>query len=204
LIVCEGKVTEPLYFRAFTREEEIKLIEIDIAPEAGVPRSLVRYAIDRKKEAVKQARRQQDENRSYDEVWCVFDVDDHPGIIEAKQQARDNGLKVAVSNPSFELWVLLHFQSQTRAEQRSEMRRLVKAHIPGYDKEAPYDRLRPNYPTAVERAVSLDKWHESRGTRGDNPSTSVYVLTERLRELNRERALQRHMLIVAKSEVLGE
>jgi|ERR1039458_199365 hypothetical protein len=201
LIVCEGKVTEPNYFRAFARNEEIRLIEIDIAPEAGVPKTLVAYAVGRMREAAREAQRQRDENLSYDEVWCVFDVDDHPAIVEAKQQARDNGLMVAVSNPCFELWILLHFQSQTRAEQRSEMRRLCKVHIPEYDKEAPYERLNPGYSTAVERARNLDNWHESRGTAGHNPSTAVYQLTERLRELNRETTLQQHMIRVGRLRI---
>jgi hypothetical protein len=30
-------------------------------------------------------------------VWCVFDVDIHPNLPEAKQQARDNGLSLAIS-----------------------------------------------------------------------------------------------------------
>ena len=166
-----------------------------------MPKTLVAYAVARMKEAAREARRRRDENLSYDEVWCVFDVDDHPAIVEAKQQARDNGLKVAVSNPCFELWILLHFQSQTRAEQRSGIRRLCKAYIPDYDKEAKYERLKPSYPTAVERARDLDKWHESRNTTGHNPSTSVHQLTERLMELNRERILQHHMIRVGRLRV---
>ena len=37
------------------------------------------------------------------EVWCVFDIDEHPKVLEASQQAMDNGLKVAISNRCFEL-----------------------------------------------------------------------------------------------------
>jgi hypothetical protein len=45
-----------------------------------------------------------------DEVWCVFDVDEHPKLAEARDQANANGIQLAVSNPCFELWLLLHFQ----------------------------------------------------------------------------------------------
>jgi hypothetical protein len=63
-----------------------------------------------------------------DECWCVFDVEwpqNHPHLREAVQLAKDNGIRLAVSNPCFELWLILHFEDQTahlntdQAERRS-------------------------------------------------------------------------------------
>src|SRR5271156_3507691 len=110
LIICEGEVTEPKYFndlRHLTRS----LIELSIEP-GGTPKTLVERAVDLKKAAARDAKRGKDENLKFDVVWCVFDVDEHPYLAEAQQQARVNGIKVAVSNPCFELWALLHFQEQ--------------------------------------------------------------------------------------------
>src|ERR1017187_8009342 len=108
LIVCEGTVTEPCYFRD-VRHVERSLIELQIEPRA-TPKTIVERAVELKKQANRDAKRRADDNLKYDEVWCVFDVDDHRLIVEAKEQAKANGVEVAISNPCFELWALLHFQ----------------------------------------------------------------------------------------------
>ena len=84
LIVCEGKKTEPEYFRGFVNACQNPRVKIEIAPEHGVPRTLVESARGPKKEAETAASRQGDET-VYDSVWCVFDVDDHPHIASARQ-----------------------------------------------------------------------------------------------------------------------
>src|SRR5579871_4054307 len=91
LVLCEGKITEPKYFSELRQEVRNRLIEIEVVPACGVPKSLVEQAVDRKKEAQRLARRAGDPFLDYDEIWCVFDVDDHPNLAEAKQQAKDNG-----------------------------------------------------------------------------------------------------------------
>jgi|ERR1022692_2479531 hypothetical protein len=56
-----------------------------------------------------------DEEAEIDEFWCVFDVEwprNHPGLHEAIEQAQQNRIQLAVSNPCFELWLILHFQDQ--------------------------------------------------------------------------------------------
>src|SRR5579863_6447941 len=112
LVLCEGEVTEPKYFQAFRHEHRSRLVEVELVSDCGVPKTLVEYAVERKKQAFREAKRYSDPFLKYDEIWCVFDVDAHPHLNEAKNQARDNGLNLAISNPCFELWVLLHFQDQ--------------------------------------------------------------------------------------------
>jgi len=46
---------------------------------------LVTTARDLKEEAARDAVGERDDNLRYDEVWCVFDVDEHPRISEARQ-----------------------------------------------------------------------------------------------------------------------
>ncbi|MEO6195139.1 MAG: RloB family protein [Thermoanaerobaculia bacterium] len=115
-------------------------------------------------------------------VWCVFDVDEHPHLLDARQKARDNGIDLAVSNPCFELWALLHFQDQTAHLERDEARRRLKEHIRGYGKALPFQRLHPTYSEAVQRAQNLDRRREEAQDSGGNPSTGVYQLTEIIRE----------------------
>ena len=85
LIVCEGTQTEPEYFREM-RILERSLIDLELSPGV-VPKTLVERAVGMKKAAATKARSQKDENLTYDYVWCVFDVDEHPFVPEAKQQA---------------------------------------------------------------------------------------------------------------------
>jgi hypothetical protein len=115
----------------------------------------------------------------YDHVWCVFDVDEHPHIPDAKQQARDNGIELAISNPCFELWLLLHFQDQRSCIDRSALHHECVKHLPEYEKRIPFAKVHPNYQEAVRRAHALRAWQESRGCAEDtNPWTVVHELTE--------------------------
>ena len=78
LIVCEGRRTEPNYFHSIRQEKRLSIAHIEIVPGniCGTdPDNIVRYAIKEQK------RRRKDE--MFDEVWCVFDRDDHLNIPTA-------------------------------------------------------------------------------------------------------------------------
>lgn len=55
-----------------------------------------------------------------DEKWALFDRDARDSrdqdIPRAMREAAENGVQVALSHPSFELWLLLHFQQFTSQE----------------------------------------------------------------------------------------
>lgn len=111
----------------------------------------------------------------------MFDIDEHPLIPEAKDQAKANGIELAISNPCFELWALLHFRDQRAHIERGKVQHLCRSHMRGYEKELDYETLQPKYSDAVRRAGDLEKWHGSRGTVGANPSSTVYRLVERIK-----------------------
>ncbi|MEU5169923.1 RloB family protein [Streptomyces mutomycini] len=46
-----------------------------------------------------------------DEAWALFDRDQHHDIPEALERAAEKGTEVCFSHPSFDLWLLLHFQA---------------------------------------------------------------------------------------------
>jgi hypothetical protein len=179
LIVCEGMVTEKCYFND-VRHIERSLIQLDIEP-GGTPKTLVERAVELKRDADRRARKLKDDNERYEEVWCVFDVDEHPLIPAAKDQARANDIEMAISNPCFELWALLHFQDRRAHIERGKVQQLCRQIMPGYEKRLDYEFLKPKYPDALKRAQDLEKWHESRDTTGANPSTTVYRLVERIK-----------------------
>ena len=182
LVLCEGGETEPGYLKALQAEFRNPLVEIVIEGFGEDPKALVERALAMKMDAEREARRSGDDFLRYDEIWCVFDVDDHARLHDARQQARDHGIELAVSNPCFELWALLHFQEQTAWIERDKLRSFLKRYLPEYRKALPFHLLRPGYAEAVRRAEHLDKLCEKNGSPGDNPSTGVYRLTERIRQ----------------------
>ena len=194
LVCCEGKVTEPSYFNGLKQRGHNGLLHVEVQPVGMTPKPLVDYAVDLKEEAETKARREKDDNLKYDEVWCVFDVDAHERLPDAKQKANANQIRLAISNPCFELWLLLHFQHQRAHIERDRAQSACRDRMPGYDKEVPFDRVFPHYQSAVQRAVELDHWQETRGCAGENPSTGVHRLTERIMELGREEQLKKHRL----------
>jgi hypothetical protein len=189
LIVCEGRATEPGYFRSLRQELRAAPIVIMINDESGVPKTLVERAIELKRDAEKVAKRERDSNLCYDEVWCVFDVDTHPNLTAALQQAAANSIHVALSNPCFELWILLHFANQTAAIDSRAAGSACRKHLPRYQKHITYAELKDRYSTAVDRARALEAWQNSRDNSGGNPSTNVHTLTDRLHAFSKRALL---------------
>ncbi|MBT9561263.1 MAG: RloB domain-containing protein [Myxococcales bacterium] len=181
LVVCEGRVTEPEYLDGLRSHLRNPLVTIEVVPGAGVPLTLVKSAKSRKLEAIDRAKREKDDNLLFDQVWCVFDVDDHPHIPDAAQMARDNGIYIAISNPCFELWLLLHVREPPGMQPRKEVARMLKRHLPDYDKHLKPQRLLTGIEDAVLRAERLDLRAEDAGSPGCNPTTGVYRLVRALR-----------------------
>lgn len=180
-MLCEGQNTEPQYLLGFKRWCRNPLVEVVVDPGHGVPLTLVRRAKDARLDAEHRAARERDDNVAYDEVWCVFDVDDHPNLDQACQMARDNGIEVALSNPCFELWLLLHFRDGPGMQGRRDIARLLRKHVSGYDKRVDFVEYQPGYGAAADRARRLESEARAAGEDGRNPTTGVHRLTESVR-----------------------
>lgn len=178
-------MTEKEYIEEIKKLKRDPLIEIIVEGQVGVPLTLVQVAKDRKKEADRAARKEKDHNLRYDAVWCIFDVDDHPKLSDAKVMARDNGIELAISNPAFELWLLLHLSDSPGMQSRETITRALKKLIPSYDKHVSLqdfvdkDRtFKSAYADAVRRAKRLDEEARLDDEEHRNPTTGVYRLTE--------------------------
>jgi hypothetical protein len=181
LVVSEGKITEPEYIRGLQRACRNPRVTIKIAPEHGVPKTLVDCAKQYKEQAERQAGREGDENLAYDSVWCIFDVDEHPQVGEAKEMARDNGIHLAISNPCFELWLLLHFRDNPGMQDRAKVKEMLIQHVLKYNKHIDYATYAAGCAQAVLRARRMDESAEEANEPGRNPTTGVYKLTEIIR-----------------------
>ncbi|MEV6606321.1 RloB family protein [Kutzneria sp. NPDC051319] len=99
LIVCGGTRTELDYFEGLTRARGNPAVQFTILGKGIAPDQLVRHA--------------KRVPGDHDEIWCVVDTDEFD-IAKAARLADELGVRLVVSNPCFELWLLLHFVGSPR------------------------------------------------------------------------------------------
>ena len=78
IIVCEGKVTEPEYFKQLSTLWGNSLVRVRTIGGCGVPISVVERAIDERRALALRARKTRDSFDEVFEVWAAFDRDAHP------------------------------------------------------------------------------------------------------------------------------
>jgi len=188
LIVCEGAATEQHYFDAWRTSARLSTVTIEVYGGAGQAGEVVAAAIqkrDRRKTAYDRAlRRGQDADPPFDQVWCVFDREGQYEVAafwSAIERADREQIKLALSNPCFEYWYLLHFRdTDAPFHNGEELKQALRRYIEGYAEESdPSARLLPLTATALERARRRYERHADReGDRFPNPSTTVYALVE--------------------------
>lgn len=178
LVVTEGRVTEPGYIKTFAGYHRNPRVEILLHGGIGVPKTIVEYAKKLKTEKEKEAKAKKDDNIKFDEVWCVFDIDQHPNIPDAIQIAHSHDLHLAISNPCFEIWLWLHFAPQPGLQNRHKLQSMLKKHIPNYGKDVDFANIADGYKPAALRAEKLEKEAKEDGEDGRNPTTGVWRLTK--------------------------
>ena len=123
------------------------------------------------------------ELREKDEIWLVVDRDtwneEDLDILFQWTRSVDNR-NLAVSNPQFEYWLLLHFEDGHGLQQVSECLDRLKGHCPNFRKNnIPVGRFtKDKVEDAIRRARLIDsppceKWPTSIGT-------TVYRMIERI------------------------
>lgn len=171
LVVCGAKNTEPAYLRGLLASVDNRAVDVKIKICAQDPVSVVRHTATERDKA----------GDYYEQSWCVLDVDEFAHLDRALRLAADKNVEVALSNPCFELWLLLHFRDHRAPVNgyRQAEKELVDHH-PGYSKAArklDFRRYRAGWPAAVERARKLAKPGEEHKT---NPSTGMWRLVREI------------------------
>ncbi len=153
-LFVEGRRTEVNYFENVKREAENRLLTIE--GPCGVPALVVEKAITYKK---KRKRRVRDSFERADQVWAVFDCDEHD-VAPAITRARDNRVYVAFSNSCFELWGLLHLADHDAPIERHALQNLLESKMPNYDKDGSkcfdYEQMKVGYEDADHRAERME------------------------------------------------
>lgn len=146
-----------------------KAVKVEFVEDGVDPETLVRKA----------SKHRELRSNDYDEVWCVVDVDDYD-LDPARKLARERGIRLAVSNPCFEYWLLLHFEEYLeRCRNYAEVERRLRRHLPAYDKtRLSFADYVDGLDAAVRRARARCD-HEREHL--NNPSTGVWPLVESMR-----------------------
>ena len=194
LIVSEGSKTEPHYFneiraayRLHTANVEVRFSELGTAPI-----QVVQYA----RKLFEQGDRHKNiQHRAFEQVYAVIDRDNHESYFNALGLARSlNGklkndarqfirFEAVASVPSFELWLLLHYEDIQAPLHRDEAMRRIRQYIPSYDKGATstFAVTRQNLPLAIRRAEALAERFSA--DTAPEPYTAIFELVRLLTNL---------------------
>jgi RloB-like protein len=170
VVFTEGKNSEPDYVNGLKKLPHIAedvALNIELHPEHGVPLTLVQLAVERK------------EDHEVDECWCIFDVEwprNHPNLKPAISLAQKNGILLAISNPCFELWLILHHRDFNQFSDTETVERASRALDKRMSKSIDASHYLPLRTQAARRAELLEARHERDGTRlpHDNPSSGMH------------------------------
>jgi hypothetical protein len=194
LVVTEGSKTEPLYLEEIRAAYQLHSANVEVQPgQLGTaPIQVVRYAqqLFEEGDLHKGIR-----PKSFDQVYAVFDRDDHDSYFNALNLAKslDGKLrnddrqpvsfKAIASVPSFELWLLLHYEDIQAPIHRDDVMVRLTQYIPGYEKGAggAFATTRDRLETATQRAQALAA--KFNAYTDPEPFTGLYELVMRLTTL---------------------
>jgi hypothetical protein len=183
IIAAEGIVTEANYFNGLKARWHSPRIHVEVLTRLNVGDSSPEKVLDALRTFTRSYKL-----RDGDQLWLVIDRDRWKAgtIASVARECERENYHLAVSNPCFEIWLLLHFedvQSQP-AERRQDLLRNEQSLL----KKLIAKHRRPNTEfidhfiqltkTAIARSRSLDtapgaRWPSQLGTR-------VYRLVEQL------------------------
>ena len=188
VIVCEGEKTEINYFNGLkTRDSGVDIIPV---PGGTHPKHIVKYAEERMNS------KWSIDFEEGDCIWCAFDVDENTNqdIKDAHEHAKTKNIQIALSNPCFEIWFLLHYKQIFSQISRQDVVKELKKFISDYIKNQPINHLlKGKQDTAIAHAKKLNQIHQNKKTelisRESNPSTQVFDLIEfiqKITEMNKK------------------
>lgn len=194
LIVCEGKKTEPYYFRGLKNYLRLSSANIEIVGEGATPIRIVARAEKFRQE-------EQKVGNPFDEIFCVFDKDKHADydktvrILEKKSSARESDTRwwtPITSVPAFEYWLLLHYECKKtpypyegvgNKSAGKMVTQDLKKHVKGYKKNDKriFEKFQNRLEQAKKNAKESLTATQKAGT--DNPSTKVHLLVDFLQKI---------------------
>lgn len=158
LIACEGSKTEPIYFESIRNELRLRTLQIIVLRQNKTdPRGIIERLIEERKQM-----KHYQEWSHKDSAWAVFDGDEHmeqsySNWKSAIDRANSQDIQLAITNPCFELWYLIHFQDHYAQVNRDKVVSNHRKHISNYDKSMCLypEPLKPLTEQAIQRAAKI-------------------------------------------------
>lgn len=186
-VATEGEVTEPRYL-ASLGSSRVRVLAHPTAAGRSSPRRVLER-LELKKQELRRLRQLQDG----DEFWLMFDRDrwEAHDVREVCSSARRQGFQLAISNPCFELYLLLHFADPPFDDPhwservaacksvREALEELIREHCGR--RFPPGNELTARRDDAIRRAESMDTDRERDFP--SRPGSRVYRLVRRVVDL---------------------
>ena len=180
-LFCEGGKTERFYFEQLRQELRgfgfiIKVKKTNKTDPLGLMKEALSF--------------KEHEGKDFfdcDELYCIFDCDSHSNIIlqKAKKFAEENNVNLIFSNPSFEYWILSHFEKISGACNQNQIESKLKEHLNNYEKNDVdiFKKINHKRDSAVSNVknVNLSKGEFEIFSRDSNPFTNVSDFIEYLK-----------------------
>src|SRR5262245_60057156 len=152
VVSVEGSKTEPQYFAIFNQPQSIVLVKCLKRPstESSPIQVLKKMQGYLRKESL----------RKTDEAWIVVDKDAWTEdqlreLLQWAKKSENHG--VALSNPNFEYWLLLHFEDGKGIASPQECLTGLKRHLPNYKKDIDGKKIKLELiKNAIARAKQRD------------------------------------------------
>ena len=162
IISAEGDQTEPQYFAMLNKMSKSTVKCLNNLHDTSPVQILKVIKTDLKKRRL----------RKGDEAWIVVDRDIwEPEELNALVEwANKNGnFHLALSNPKFEYWLLLHFEEGNSISSPKNCEDRLKKHLPTYNKDIQVSKIKPKIQDAITRAKAKDTprcetWPKQAGT----------------------------------------
>lgn len=174
VVSVEGSKTEPQYFAIFNQPQSIILVKCLKRPstKSSPLQVLKKMHAYLRKESL----------RKTDEAWIVVDKDywTEDQLRELFRWAKKNeNYGFALTNPSFEYWLLLHFEDGQGIANAQECLTRLKRHLPNYKKDIDSKKITMEH---IVKAIARAKQRDTNRA-SDFPqmwSTTVYKLVDKI------------------------
>ncbi len=176
LIACDDRYAPVQYFEFFQIPRVRIIVDATLDTKSAPQHVLQRLMERRNEEALEDD----------DECWMVLDTDHNAqpnhirGFTDTIKEARSRGIRVALSYPCFEIWLLLHHATEDEASGLSscgDIQGLIRSKVGSYNKTRLDRKHYEGGPAsdAIVRAERLDL-SVAGGEIPLSPTTRVYKL----------------------------
>lgn len=169
VIATEGKFTEEIYFNGLFRQKNIRMPILPTNKGKSSPDSVLRRL----------SKYRRKHNAEPNELWLVIDRDywEKLTLEKIQRECISKGYNLIISNPCFELWILLHQQNPKQPLTVADCEKEVKKFIPNYTKSKfNINKLEGSVHLAISNAKRLN----NKDAINNAPATKVFELVEKL------------------------